>query len=396
MADRIYADVNPVLLQWARSASGYSVPVAAKKIGTSPDRLTKFEAGELKPTVRQLRAAAHVYRRPLATFFLNEPPTDPPPLHDFRRLPGVDISEPSPDLLFEMRRAQRRRAVALDLLMELGTEVPRLRLRADVEGDVDAPAQRAREWLGVSLADQESWKSDYDPLNGWIAALESRGVLVFQTGEVQLEEMRGFSLTDTPLPAIVLNGKDRPRARVFTLMHEFGHLLIKRGGLCDPTRVGGRGRTENERIEIFCNRFAGTLLIPTDALHADPAVREIRGPQWSDETLRTLADRFSVSREVVLLRLLSIGRTTQAFVSEKLTQYRQEYARLAAQRTEQAGFAPLHRIAVRDNGREYVRLVLRALDGNRITFADAADYLGVRLKHLNNIADDVGVAAPSG
>ena len=55
-----------------------------------------------------MRKAAGVYRRPLAAFFLAEPPAQPAPLHDFRRLPAGTPAEPSADLLLQMRRARRR------------------------------------------------------------------------------------------------------------------------------------------------------------------------------------------------------------------------------------------------------------------------------------------------
>jgi hypothetical protein len=40
---------------------------------------------------------------------------------------------------------------------------------------------------------------------------------------------------------------------------------------------------------------------------------------------------------------------------------------------------------VRNNGRLYTQLVLDALDNDRITFADVADYLSTNLKHLDAI-----------
>lgn len=391
MPERLYANVKPELLRWARETAGFTLEAAAKKLSLSTfERLAAFEAGRERPTVVQLRNAARVYKRPLAAFFLPAPPPTPEPPRDFRRLPGVDVPEPSPSLRLEMRRARRRRAVALELAAELEIPVPEFTLRADPEDDTDAVAGRGREWLGVSLLKQSSWRGEYDALNGWIAALEDREVLIFQAGAVALDEMRGFSLSEPRLPVIVLNAKDAPRARVFTLMHELTHLMLHQGGLCDPSRVGRRTRTAEERIEVFCNRVAGALLVPNAALLEDPRVSRARPTTtWSDEDLRDLAQRFAVSREVILLRLLFLDRTSEAFVRRKLEQFKREYA----ERTRgEGGFAPLHRRAVRDNGRHYTWLVLESLERGHITLADVSDYLGVRLKHLPRIADDVRVA----
>ncbi len=387
MARRQLAQITPGLLQWARDTSGLSLEVAAGKLGVKPERVAEWEAAGPPPTGPQLRKAADVYKRPLALFFLPAPPTSPEPLHDFRRLPGMELAALSPELLREMRRARRRRAITIELLADLDLPMPDFPLRAVLGDDAEVVGARAREWLGVTLADQRRWQGEYQALAGWIAGLETRGVLVFQTGGVDLDEMRGFSLTARELPAIVVNAKDAPRARIFTLMHEFCHLMLDQGGVCDPARVGREGRTPDEQVEVYSNRVAGALLVPADVLLADPRVAAVEGArEWEDETVGALAGEFGVSREVILRRLLILGKTTEAFYERKRVEYLAQHAERTARAREDGGFAPPSRVALRDNGRRYTGLVLEALERERITPADATDYLGVRLKHLDDIA----------
>src|SRR5438309_359002 len=92
----------------------------------------------------------------------------------------------------------------------------------------------AREAAGLSTGEPSRRTGDYGPLNAWIVAVEAHDVLVFQTGEVTLEEMRGFALDERRLPVIVLNAKDAPRGRIFTLMHELTHLMLGQDSVCDP------------------------------------------------------------------------------------------------------------------------------------------------------------------
>jgi len=390
----IRAVLNPELLVWARNTAGLTLEAAAKKLGVKPSRLTEWEANRLRPTVPQLRKAANVYKRPLAVFFRPQPPAQPEPLHDFRRLPDREQVHLSPELLLEMRRARRRRAVALELLGDLDRPVTTLLLRATLDADPDQVAATARAALGVTLAQQARWVGPNDALNGWIAAFEARGFLVFQTTDVDLSEMRGFSLSERRLPVIALNAKDQPRARVFTLMHEFAHMMLDTDGVCDPQHVGRRARTADERVEVFCNHVAGSLLVPADALLADSRVAGAQGRrEWPEATLNALAEAFAVSREVILRRLLILGRTTEAFYERKRQEYLAQYVRLAAlareRAREQEGHPPVYRIVLRDNGRRYTGLVLDALERERITPSDVSDYLGVRLKHLDRIADAV-------
>jgi len=390
MAKRQIAQIKSDLLRWARDTAGLSLEAAADKLKVNPEQLARWEAGDLPPTVPQLRKAADVYKRPLALFFLPAPPPQPELPHDFRRLPGIDVPPLSPELLREMRRARRRRAIALELLADLGLPIPEFPLRAALGEDTEAVAARGRQWLGVTIADQRQWRTEYQPIAGWIAAFETRGVLVFQASRVELGEMRGFSVTAHELPGIVVNAKDAPRGRVFTLMHEFCHLMLDRAGVCDPARVGREGRSPDENVEVFCNRVAGALLVPRDVLLEDPGVQSVHDrSEWDDEVLRALASDFGVSREVILRRLLIFGKTTGEFYEQKRAEYLAQYAECASGERENGGFAPPFRIALRDNGRRYTGLVLEALERERITPADVGDYLGVRLKHLDEMVKAV-------
>src|SRR5262249_13326459 len=151
------------------------------------------------------------------------------------------------------------------------------------------------------------------------------------------------------------------------------------------------GRTSDENIEVFCNHVAGAILVPAAVLLGHARVRSMSSPGFSEADIRNIAEDYSVSREVVLRRLLILGRTTEEFYQRKRDEYLEEYRRLSQQRDEEeeedaGGFAPHFRIALRNNGRRYTRLVLDALEHEGITPADVTDFLGVRLKHLDEMA----------
>jgi transcriptional regulator with XRE-family HTH domain len=101
------ADIDPSLLRWARESIGYSIEDAATKLKLrgGAKQLEAWEAGEGGPTVAQLRKAAQIYRRPLAVFFLPEPPRDFQAMQDFRRVPGAEAGRWSPNLHSAVIRA---------------------------------------------------------------------------------------------------------------------------------------------------------------------------------------------------------------------------------------------------------------------------------------------------
>jgi Zn-dependent peptidase ImmA (M78 family) len=138
------------------------------------------------------------------------------------------------------------------------------------------------------------------------------------------------------------------------------------------------------RVEAFCNAVAGHVLVPAEALLKALPRQGVQ--EWTMEELADLARQFSVSRYVILRRLLTVGHTTPAHyctISAKLDEEQQQ-ARDKS-RGKSAGGPPPSVMAVRNLGRPFVRLVLDAYAQDRIALATASDYLGVKIRHLSRI-----------
>jgi len=371
--------INPQILVWARESAGFYIEEAAKKIPVEPDKLRSCEIGNDRLTISQLRKLCNVYKRPLAFFYLPQPPQLETIPKDFRRLPEDEEKNLSPNLRLEIRRAKYRREVALDLFKELEIEVPKFKAKANLSDDVYEVGNLIRKLLKVSFKQQESIKKE-TRLNFWREKIEDLGTLVFSASLIDLKIMRGFSIDKNPLPIIVLNSKDHHKARIFTLFHEFTHLLLHSGGICD---LG-----EQNKIEIFCNAVAGEALVPTNWLQAISVVQKHTGKaEWSDEQLYNLAERFGVSREVILRRLLAIDKTTEYFYKQKREQYQAEYRIKINQEKAEKKSSPIprHYIVLNQTGRKFARLVLESYHQNKIGLLDVSEYLGAKLKHLAKI-----------
>jgi Zn-dependent peptidase ImmA (M78 family)/DNA-binding XRE family transcriptional regulator len=392
MPPRVKAIAKPELLRWARESAGLDLQTAAHKAKVKPEKLASWESGKDQPTVKQLRKLAGVYQWPLAVFYLPEPPRRFRPLRDFRRLPGEVAGIQSPELRLEVRRAESRREIAIELYEAAEGEPPRLDLTASLSDEPEEVARAIREVLGVGIEEQVSWRPHYETFNRWRSAFEDSGVLVFQTENVPIDELRGFSIAKYPLPAIVVNNKDPVVARIFTLFHEICHIILHQGGLCDLDEDVERP-PEEQRIEVFCNMVAGAALVAAENLLREPEVREWSGStEWPDRDLKALADRYGVSREVILRRLLIHNRITEHFYRSKRTQWYEEYA-AREENERREGFAPPHRKAISTAGPLFVQLVLQNYYRENITASDVAEFLGVRLKHLERIESEVMGAA---
>lgn len=384
MAKRAEALINPELLVWARKNAGLSVEQASRKVGVPEERLASWESGENRPTINQLRKIAQAYKRPLAVFYLPKPPRDFQPLRDYRRVTAIPHEPESPGLLLEVRRAWARREIAIELYRDLDEKPPQFPITPSTTDDPEALALKIRDELGITKEIQAGFGGAHTAFNWWRASLESKGILVFQATAVDISEMRGFSLADRPLPVVVVNIKDSPLARIFSMLHELVHVSIRKGGVCDLDEVGHRHPAE-QQVEVFSNRVAGAVLIPKKELLVEElvAAHPDGSTTWSDKEISLLARRYWVSQEVLVRRLLICGLTTTEFYKEK----RAEFA--ARRKPSDKGFAPPAQMAISAAGHAFVRLVLDNYYRENITSSDVADFLNVKLKHLGKIEQKV-------
>lgn len=190
----------------------------------------------------------------------------------------------------ELRRATYRRELALEWYEDVEQSPPSVDMTAELSEDPERVGWRVRTFLGVTFDTQFGWRSPYDALNGWRGAIEGAGALVMQMIDVPSTEARGFSLAEEPLPVACLNIKDAPNGRTFTLLHEFAHIVLRQGGLCDLDDTLSRP-PELLAIERFANRVAAATLLPETAILADRLVRDHEpGREWNDQDIQHLAE----------------------------------------------------------------------------------------------------------
>jgi Zn-dependent peptidase ImmA (M78 family) len=387
VARSIPALVEPSVLAWARRSIDLTELAAARKIGVPDDRVAAWEAGQERPTLAQLRKAAEVYKRPLAVFFLSSPPTDFDTLRDFRRLADSEQGAWSPALHDDYRRAHAQREAALELA-EIDETVPPTTWLIDPLPDTDAAIARAARDLLLRngpLPLPTAADRPYEHLNAWVAALETVGVMVMATsgGRVPVAEMRAFSLYFDVLPVIVVNGSDGPRGRLFSVLHEYAHLLLHTEGLCDAV-TDQRASTPNRQLEARCNALAADILLPAADVLSHPLVRgHSPGASWTYGDLREVAAQFGASAEALLRRLVTLDRVTETFYAEMREEFLAAYAREEAKDRNGGNW---YRNTARDLGKGYVRQVADAHRRRVIDSYTAASYLNVKASQIEKLA----------
>lgn len=367
------AYVTPELLRWARESTGYSIREAARKIGVDSWRLELAEQGEELLTLRQAEKAADAYERPLAALFLPEPPAEEPPEAQFRRLPGAPELPWPPPMLLLSRRVRDRQDAAVELYesLEEPSPWPAASRRFKTNDRRELP-RVARDVLGVTQDQQESWTDGHAALRGWREAVEALGVLVMQDGSMPVNGMRGFASLHATVPAIVVNSKDDPRARAFTIVHELGHLVLAINGVA----VG-------QQTELWCNDFAGAVLVPDDRL--EHFFEETSGPLGA--RVQEVARTFRVTPLAAAVRIVRGGFASQRAAEQVIAEIRRRGEGAAAKRT--GGDYYLNQIAGLGPG--YIRLVLAALDNQAVTYPTASTLLGgVKVSNFDKLRAQLG------
>jgi len=268
--------VNPDVLRWARDSMRLSLEEVAGRMNKRVSDIEAWERGDESPTYIQLeRLAYDIYKRPVALFFFPDVPDEDAVEQSFRTLPEQELQRMPPRILFLLRRArvfQLNLAELYEGVNPANHQILRdLNFAPSVE--VSEMANQVRAYLGIDLAEQQSWGSEDDALKRWRTVLEEHGVFVFKDsfnppGKKKVDSTEstfsGFCLYDTDFPVIYVNNNKAKNRQIFTLFHELAHLLMHTGGV--DTRhddyieyLAGN----NRRIEILCNKFAAEFLVPS-------------------------------------------------------------------------------------------------------------------------------------
>lgn len=367
------ANINHKVLEWARKERALDRDSAADILSIAPEELAAYETGEQKPSITFLRRMASKYEINFVSLLLPEPPPPKVKPKDFRFLDGK-----APGFAKSAMVAFQVVDESLEAFAELREDFEELighaRLERGTEkDDPDDLAKRYRAVLGVSIEEQLGWKSDSLAFMRWRMAIESLGIFVYLI-KFKPTSIRGFSMVrNDDLFAICVNSSETYNgARIFSLMHEFCHLLLRDPGISDENRT--------HHTERFCNQFAASLLMPADVVRRE--VELAKTIIWDDRDLSHVAKKFCVTRQSFTLRLEEVGLAHAGFYEEKLAEWRKAGPYIPP---PGGGAMPWPERRLRRLGHRHASIVFSALDGGAISPIEAYRLLGTTTKHFAGI-----------
>jgi Zn-dependent peptidase ImmA (M78 family) len=362
--------INQAVLAWAMEQSGVDEVDLAMACKTSPEAVLEWLTGEVFPGKTEFRRLVRKLRRPGAIYFLPAPPGGDPAIAAFRAPPGAEADRALIDReQTYIHTAERIRKVAGWTRERTGLPPkpwPRL------GGTDPAPAaERVRSFLGWDLKSQLEERSASRVSAELRQRIEDRGALVLQLPLSQ-QGCRGFSLVDEVAPVVAVNSAYTVPARIFSMVHEVGHLVLHEPGFC--ARLADANATER-----WCERFAAVLLMPEKAFREYVAERFAGSPVADLEDVKSVANKFSVSLRAAAFRVEQLGLGIEGLYDE---------VDAKADFKGGGGFSDdptTPGVRLREWGEGYVRTVVAAEEGQLFSRADALEYLNVSGKQYKEI-----------
>lgn len=371
--------INPARIGWCCRDYDITPEDLASELGIAKSSMDRVMSGEGGFSFTQLSKIAAFFGRGVL-FFLEPGKVDGKKVHtaEFRTL-----ANQKPELSHKLRklieRVERQRDVYLNLLEEID-ELEQQKFYAPKlpRNNPKQAATIAREWLELES------KNNFD---SYRKAIQDKGVLVFRSngynGPWQIPKdipILGFTLYDVVCPVIVIKKQPWETRQSFTLMHELGHLLIHRSSSIDDDD----DMYSHQGHEQDANAFAGHLLVPDDFLLEISDKKRPEDVSQYDKWLENQRKQWGISGEVILRRLLDVGRLSSA----QYKTYRQWRESITFPEKSGGSREYRHREPAHVFGDQFVCTVLDALNSQRITLAKASTYLdNLKIKDVHKLGD---------
>jgi Zn-dependent peptidase ImmA (M78 family)/transcriptional regulator with XRE-family HTH domain len=374
MMDRV-ENINIDRIIWCCKFQRISTEDLALNVGVAQGTIDKLIKREGTISYNQLKKIADYFNRGVL-FFLEDSPVIESQVFSpaFRTISNQKV-ELDGGTKAVIERAEKQRDIYVSLVEEEDVPPPAFSHPVISKNPVHAAGQ-ARIWLGLG---------ERNDFSSFRAAVENKGILVFLTngykGKWQIPKSNpilGFSIYDEQYPLIVVKKARQESRQSFTLMHELSHIIIHHASIIDDEN----DFTSHSGVERTANVFAANLLVPSTFLNQIDLKKKPSRADLFDEWLRIYRQRWGVSTDVLLLRLITAQRVTQTEYDE----YRSWV--LSTSKDEDSTGTRMYRHREPHNifGEKYVRSVLDALDREKITINKASKFLdGLKLSDIRKL-----------
>ena len=362
-------NVNPEIIKWSIKNINMPEEVIIKKIGITKNIFDKWINNLDKPTYIQLqKLAKNVRVSPL--IFLSDKPPNEEPMRVFRTYNNTD--QKSYDTLLMIKRITFLQDVVYNLYNNLNLRKEANIERYSIKTNPKEIAENERKKF-FDLDNQLQSKTKYDVLRKFRTQVEDNNILVMQ---FPFEDIRGLSLIDKNPYIIVLNSRDDPTSRIFTLFHEYAHILLGINELDEDSNY-----SSSDKIEKWCNNFASYFLI------SDDRIQQYVDKFYNiDKIVTSISNRYKLSYSMIFYRLYKLN-----YIQSYETEYN-KFIKKMEQIENTTSQSENYIINIKtEYGNKFINIVNENYEKGEITLNEALTYLGIKIKTYDKLMEASGL-----
>ena len=335
------------------------------------------------PTFRQIEKLANFLKVPLGYMFLDKPPKSDIIESEYRTIGNKKpyISKNLKDTIYDMSRKQ-------DWISEYRKDNGWDRIIVDNYNELDVDdilgiVKKAKEFLNLEEFWYKDCKDNRIAYNFLREKLELKGIIVMQNGivgsnthrKLDIDEFRGFMLYDEYAPLIFINANDSITGKIFTLVHEFIHVLFKEDDILENIDL-----FRDMKLESQINKITVEFLMPESHIKK----------YWNKQEktlnqIEELSKLFNVSRLALAIRLNSLKLINQSLVRE-VNEVTKKDLKKKKDKSNGGDYWVTYKSRYSNN---FIETVIQGAESGEISYNYAFKLLDVRAKNYDVLKEGI-------
>ncbi len=364
MREQTTYQINPEILLFMRKSSGMTEDEIAKKLKLPRSKYLSIEKGDEKISQNHLINLADIYKRPLIAFYSVDTTQTTELPHDYRLNRDKKISS-------EVFLAKRK---ALYLAEELRAITGRKTILPQINTNVSAIelANKVRALLEIDFDFLKELieRKEETALGYYKSVIEENFFIPVLEHPLKSTGVRAFSVFGD-VSVMVLNESDSNEVRLFSLFHEFCHLLKKQEGICT---IDFEKDKQNQPEEKYCDEFAAFFLIPEQQLRN--AIKEF--PITTLKQLTDISKEFGVSKLVTIIQMKTLGIISQG-------QFKSLKSKLEAVQKKGFGRRNWEQTYIKRTSRLVLNHLIDSYKRGDLTYTSLSTITGIKDKYLQKL-----------
>lgn len=382
--DKFYKEKNSIKVRVSSDLWKYILDITPEntfmKIKKDYPDLDKWIEGIENPTIKQLEKLSKKYKIPFGYFFLEKIPLENkiPFYRKGKRWEGK--------ISIELRDLIKRLSSIQNFITEYLRDIKSKPLDFVKSYNININYKEVALGINKLLNLDENWifglKNKNEVFHILRKYIEKKGVFVFANSifwfntqaKLDPNEFKGFCLIDKYAPIIFINTNDFISSQIFTIVHEFVHVLLGESEILSNPEILD---TDAEQIEVFCNRVTSEFLVPEKFF-------KIKWDELSGD-YQKIAEKFHVSPIVIAIK----AKTLNFINEEEYRNFHESYTRDITELHvyQKEGFGDFYALCKKFFGSNYIKIIQQALNDGFINFRSVLTYTGLKESSFDKLVN---------